>query len=44
MTRLGCKVDLVEVVDDSMHGVENWAIRIIFAASFTYRDIICGKW
>ena len=34
MARLSCKMNLVEVVDDSMYGVKYGPVRIIFAASF----------
>ena len=36
MARLSCKMNLVEVVDDSMYGVKYGPVRIIFAASFQW--------
>ena len=34
MAWLGCKVDLVEMVDDSVHGIKHGAVGIVFATSF----------
>ena len=34
MARLGCKMNLVEMVDDSMHGIKYWPVGIVFATSF----------